>query len=232
MPDEKKPDDKSGSQGGNNIEAMLQMVKDRGFQTVEELLSDRDKIAEERDHFKEHNEKAQKIIQKQGSELGELRKVTGKPAPKGEGASQEQASQGESLEEVEASLTDEQRQAADEAYQRASDEEKAQFANDSEARKKLLLTAREVVKVVPKSLWDKPAKKPHVGESIDLTIRKLFEKQKKRESYSPPGAGSSGSHPKPTGEAGEEREDRFAGIRSTVGSHGVLEAVRLAREKK
>ena len=59
------------------LEQIKGQLAERGFDSVAALLADRDTVAEERDHFKEHNEKAQKIIQRQGSELGQLRQ--GKP---------------------------------------------------------------------------------------------------------------------------------------------------------
>lgn len=199
--------------------AQVDVLKERGFENVDALLADRDKIAEERDHFKEHNEKAQKIIQRQGSELGELRKKVGNTAVQSGSNGQVEGSEPESLEQLEQSLTPEQRKAAEEAFAAASEEEKLAFVNNPESRKALLATAKTVVRSVPQSLFGGPTVKSGQSQgAIDAEkIKALFNKEKGRSTYYPTRT-NGGLPPASQGEAPEPRRP--------VGQGGVLEAIK------
>jgi len=226
--------DGDGTTAGE-VDKLLARIKERGFQSVDELLADRDHIAEDRDKVKEHNDKAQKIIQRQGAELGELRKKVGAPDPAGTGGDEQPgdgseavkplkpAKQEASVEELEASLTDEQRAVADTVYQNASEEEKIKFVEDPEARKKLLGMAKETIRSVPKTLWDRPSRKASAQGSDDSRIKQLFEQAKKQIGYMPPGSSKSAPGAIPDGQTTEP-------IRR-VGTGGVLERIERERQR-
>lgn len=205
----------------------LAMLKERGFETIEDLLADRDKTAEQRDHFKEHNEKAQKIIQRQGSELGDLRKMAGKPSTE-KSESEEGGNSGSSgneptLEELEKTLTPEQREAAEIAFQNATDEEKEAFVANPETRKKLLIEAKRSIRSVPNSLFGSSSGGDSGSESVsadDQRIRELFNTVKSRSTFYPQGSGGGTVHA-----TGGEAETT-SGYQRPVGAGGVLEAIK------
>lgn len=222
-------ENEGGTPDGSEIAEQLTKLKERGFETIDDLLADRDKTAEERDHFKEHNAKAQKIIQRQGSELGDLRKGTPSKITEDSETGGNSGSSGSeiTLAELEATLTEEQKAAAEQAFQNATPEEKEAFVANPETRKKLLIEAKRSVRSVPSSLFGSTSNgDPAASASADeQRIKELFNAEKNRSTFYPSGSGG-GTVPA-TGDKGDDDEVTYA---RPVGTGGVLNRINRDRQ--
>jgi len=129
----------------------------------------------------------------------------------------------ETADEIEASLTDEQRLAAEAAYKAAPEDIKVKITEDQQFRLRFFKEAREGVKVVPADPWKKPAAKPAKKDDEDKTVKSLFDRVLKRERGMPPG-GSGTAH-----RSGVEDEPQRTRIDAS-GGQGVLAGLRNQRK--
>jgi len=174
-------------------EKTIEMLKERGFDSVEALLADRDSVAEERDKVSESNQNAQKVIQRQGAELGQLRKGIKPSEPQGGPAGGDPPNEPnepaeETLEEIEKTLTPEQKAEGDKVFESLSDEDKLEIASNPDKRKKFLKVLREEIKSVPKSLWDTKPDNSVEPDATEDSIRDLFKNHKEQSTFTPPGS--------------------------------------------
>ena len=118
-------------------------------------------------------------------------------------------------------MTSEQRDVCEQLFDKMSDEEKIEFTRNPESRKKLLLTTREEVKSVPKSLFESIGNTPQsVAEG---KVKELFEKLTNQGNYTPPGPVGSSFRTIPERE-GEPQRSR------PVGTGGVLDKINREKE--
>lgn len=221
MADENNADELSAQ-----LKEITEKLKERGFESVDKLLEDRDAISETLKKEKDIFDNAQKVIQKQGAELGDLRKkvTTESPATGNKQEPSASVQKEETVEEIESSMTEEQKKVADEAYKKATPEEKVEFANNPEARKRLLKFAKQTIISAPESLWSKPSTVNVSQNATEDRIRELFGKQKEINSYTPPGS-------KTRGYSGSANVDDEEKVKSRpVGGHGVLQAIKDRKE--
>jgi len=244
----------AGSDNTEDASAQLSEIqsqlKERGFETVQELLSHSDSVAEDRDKFKDQHANAEKIVHRQGAELGELRKAKGVSPKKVENeqevtdddkakAEKEKAEKEalaskpkeETLEEVEASLGEEQWKKIDEVFDALPDVEadgngfsKKLIADDPDLKKKFLSIGRESVIMVPTSLRPESRSVGSKADAEEDRIRKLFGNQKAQDSYTP-----SGSRQGPV-RASKTPMNQKEHTNTGVGSSGVLQSIANERE--
>ena len=188
-------------------------------------------------------ENAEKIFKEHSAEVGEARKkakadeelITSLKAQVedlnkkilgagGPGTKTKQEEKEETPDEIEASLTEEQRKVAEAAFAAAPDEVKLKIIEDQGFRLKFFKEARDGVKVVPEVPWKKPATKPAKQSDDDgKYVKGLFDRVLKRERGMPPG-GSGTAH-----RGGVPAEPVRTRIDAS-GGQGVLGGLRASRE--
>lgn len=186
-----------GATNATPSDGILQKLKELGFDSLDKLLEEREQLKTERDNFKEQHENLEKLMKRQGNELGELRKKVEtmnqqdkKVEPDKQEAPPKQKE--ESVEEIEASLNDEQRKKADEVFAQLSDEEKVLVAGNPKYRKQIFDKVRQVVKAVPKSLFEKINASSDESDKIEQRIVSLFDTEHKRSRFIPNSPARSG----------------------------------------
>lgn len=188
-------------------------------------------------------ENAEKIFKEHSAEVGEARKkakadeelITGLKSQVeelnkkilgagGTGTKTKPEEKEETPDEIEASLTDEQKKVVEAAFNAAPDEVKLKITEDQGFRLKFFKEAREGVKAVPDSPWKKPVTKPaKQTDDSDKVVKGLFDRVLKRERGMPPG-GSGTAH-----RGGVQTEIVRTRIDAS-GGQGVLGGLRASRE--
>uniref|UniRef100_A0A6M3JTQ5 Uncharacterized protein n=1 Tax=viral metagenome TaxID=1070528 RepID=A0A6M3JTQ5_9ZZZZ len=171
-------------------------------------------------------ENAEALVQKWSAEIGEFRKeatalketiadlqkVVGDASGK-EGKAEETA------EEIEKSLTPEQRTVAESVFAQLSAEEKITYADDPKYRKAFLVRTRETVKTVPQTPWSTQQKPtPKTPDALDKRIQELFEKHKQRSAALPTGPTKDQHAATGDGLARREKPVRSVVAQSVLGS--------------
>ncbi|NCC59977.1 MAG: hypothetical protein EOM12_03365 [Verrucomicrobiae bacterium] len=182
--------------GSDKFKAMQKALKDRGFDTIDSLILDRDNHAVEHDKVKADLEKAGNVIARQGTDLGNARKEVERLKSKvnEEGRSEipqvvtpDDPQKIESdAKELEGKLSEEQWEAVDAFYKQLPDDEAIAVAGDPKARKELYAEVLKQKPSRPESLREtiKQGNKPP-----EQQIRNKFSKFLEQMSYSPAGPG-------------------------------------------
>lgn len=217
MQDENKP------QGAQLSEEETKTLTDLGFGSIAELLEDRKKIADEKDKLSKMNEDAQKMIQRQGNELGDLRKKVTEveePTKPGDKVVEPEPvkKKEETLESVKKSLTKEQKELADEKFKQLSDDDRAAIAGDDKLAMEFLLQAQEAKKAIPQSLFEEKPKDQDDGDSLKKRVRDLFKNEKDQNSFVPSGPNRSPANPssQPGSNSDKPRQPIRGGVLSAI----------------
>lgn len=193
-------------------------LKAEGFSTIADLvaayqsaLADKDKAVEARDKFSASLEEARKELRSRGGEMGTLKQEitqlkeqlaaasgTVPQAPSDTPPATKPLE--EQLSELEGSLTDGQRKAADELLEKMTDEESLQFTQDKKHRLEFLTGLKNdpalLVVARPKSFWSKAA--TPVAPAGESAYEQLVKRVR-------------GTHPGPSGAPGASRTGAPAG---------------------
>jgi len=191
---------KTAEELGALIQEYDEKISALGFKDVDALIADRSAIADEKEKLEGRVNNAEELINRQGNELGELRKKAGVKEPVaskkdgGEGKDKTGDRHEETLEEVESSLSDGQWEAADVVFNSLHETEpneaglsKEIIASDPGARKKFLQIARGTVTQIPKSLKELRGRKVDSKTNEEDRIKALFEKAKQKQRFVPGG---------------------------------------------
>lgn len=225
---------------GAQTPEIAEKLKPLGVASVDELIAKHQSLTENEAKLKKQYEDAQKFIGQQSHEIGELRKAVPAPVNPKDGETTKTvvtpsaaAKPSEpTLEEIEQSMTPEQKAVADKLYQALPDVtpdpksglSKTLLASDPEVRRTFLKVAKESIPSVPKSLWDKPAAAASSAPAVDEDrIRALFATSKRAGSFIPPGPQGAAATTFVPSEGEKPQPIR-------VGSGGVLEAAKRRRQ--
>lgn len=182
------------------------MTLEEALAQIEELKKQNDALKGDVEKQKGIVENAEKKFKEHANELGELRKQKKasdesvealkrdieelKRAGGGSGGqgTKKDDEKEATADEVEASLSAEQKKAVEAVYMQLTDEQKLKFHSDERYRKGFLLEAQSRLKSVPQDPWKKPAKKERAEDS---DVKTLFDRALKRERFVPPGGSGS-----------------------------------------
>lgn len=207
--------------------------------TLEESLQ------EELEQLRKSNEGTQDLIKRWGTEMGEARKqqeeiskaadllksleekiaslegATG--SPKGAGVAE--PNDEPDVDELESSLTEAQRKAAQDAYEAADDADKKLIVENETVRRQFFIEAKSADSGVPESPWKKLASGSAPEEDLDNKIKSLFNAEKARSKKVPGGPrGGSGGDFTP-----EEPVERRT---VPVAGGGVLDAIKRSNDRE
>lgn len=160
---------------------------------------------------------AETVFQKWSAEQGEARKVVAEAMKeiaalketieglKKSGVPGKREEAEETAEDIEKSLSAEQRTCAEAVFAQLSEDDKMLYASDEKFRKSFLSRTRETVKPIPASPWTSQQKPtPKTPDTLERRIQDLFEKQKRRSVALP--TGPSRDQHAATGNGPERRE--------------------------
>ena len=186
---------------GETFATFKKNLTDRGFESVDDLIADRDQLGVNNDKLEKDIKKSGETITRQGAELGQLRKkveteggilppttdpLTPKPVdPPARPVAEE-------LVELEGKMADEHWKLVDEFYADLDAQEAAKLAESEKDRRDLYKTVLAEKPIVPKSLRDtvKGTKTKSETPTDDNTFSSRFNKFLKNETYTPAGPGS------------------------------------------
>lgn len=151
-----------------------------------------DKVVAETAKQKEIIENAESLVNRQGNELGELRKKveaieTAEPPKKDkDGKVITEPPEEETSDEIEKSLDDKQKSLVEGMFENLSDDEKLKYANDDAFRMKVLKAA-QADQSVPESPWKNSKTEKKTTDSDDKRIAELFGIAKSKRAFTPSG---------------------------------------------
>lgn len=176
--------------------ASLEAIAEKNRLALEEAQKKLQEAQAEAEKQKGIADNAEKLVQRWSNEVGELRKQVKEAVDKYQallasigGKAPEDLNSGPSggkngdatADEIEASLTEEQKRAVEQVYASADEETKLRFHQDEQFRKQFLLEAKQRVREVPASPWDKPGVRKRADESGSsggdaMKVAELFDR--------------------------------------------------------
>ena len=164
------------------------MAKQKGIaENAEKMLN---KWSNELGEFRKERETKLKEMDDAKKALEEAHKTISELQGKKQGAGTEGATDKETPEQIEKSLSADQREAAEKVFAQLSDDDKIRYAEDVEFRRTFLATAKETIKSVPTTPWitQKVAQDKKAPDATEKRIQDLFQTNKKRRSAYPLGS--------------------------------------------
>lgn len=164
-------------------------IDEQEFQELKDKLAASEKEVE---RLSKMHEADQDFLKKREAEVGDLRKevaelaekISEQPARGSEGkspkASEVDDESNQTLEELEASLTDAQRAKVEEVWNSFPEKRRAELYEDDDALKELYSTVKDVEKAVPESPWKKrePKQKQKRSSFRDEVLAAINEANK------------------------------------------------------